>query len=211
LIPCFDQPNFICDFEFFYTEKIKDDKIFRSKEHLANKTEIHLIANNLILAEVNLKTEKEKILNNFLFEKHNLKIFKTTQNIIANANKISLIKRNINSFKKIFEIKTSEKNIDAKSYSVNINYEENFEMEIKALIKNKVQDFLILFKLVYEWFSEYFGFLPQRTQLAVPILKELNKQITSNQGAIIMDISGLNPNYDVIEKNYLNFLLVHQM
>lgn len=171
-----------------------------------------MLANNTIFYEVTLKIEKEEILNNFLFEKQNLKIFKSNQRITANTNKITLIKRNLNFVEKYFDLKSIiNNNNETKKYLVMIFYEEIFEREIKSLINYKIEEILSFYKLVYEWFSNYFGFNPQRSQLTVSILKELNKQIISNQGMIILDVSCLNPHYDILEKNYMNFLFIHQV
>jgi len=212
LFPCFDQPNFINNFEFFYAKEAKAiNNKFGYKEPYSNKNEISFTANNFIFSEVIKKIDKEEVLKAFLIEQQNLRLFKITEKLIASTNKITLIKRHLVYQIKSFEIKNHLKSNVIDKFSVNIFYEEIFEPEIKALIREKIENFLLLYKTVYEWFLKYFGFLPQRKLLGINVIKDLNKLITSNQGSIIIDISSFNPNYDLIDKNYMTFLFVNQM
>jgi len=211
IFPCFDQPNFINEFQFFYIQKKLKEKLSIKKE-ITNEYELNFVTNNIDYLELYSNKEKKEILEDFKIQKTNLKLFKQSKNIIANTNQIFMIRKNLCSKIKNFQVETFEDNqYKIKDFTIDISIEQNIENEIKGLIYEKINDVLLLIKTIYEWFYRYFGFLPKKEDLGIFIFKDLIKQISSSYGNIIMDISNFNPNNDVIEKNYLNFLIISQM
>jgi len=166
--------------------------------------------NNIEFNEIKTKFHKDEVSNNFRIDISNLKIFKLSEKIISNTNEIILVRKNLEIVNKNIDINNSRLNQN-KNYNLKISYEKSFEIEIKELIKEKCDNILVLFKILYEWFCHYFDNLPEKSNLGICILKNLNKQISSSNSNIVIDISNLNPENDVIEKNYFNFLFINQM
>jgi hypothetical protein len=212
LFPCFDQPNFISGFDFFYGLPKCEDKLDKySKSFRENySSENQLFINNSCFIELKTNFQKDEVAKIFLIDISKYKIYGITHKIFSNTNEIILIGKSLESYNKIFELK-DEKNIKNDKYNIKVSFEACFEEEIKDLIRKKSETFYYFYKLVFDWFSRYFDTAPKKTDLGFYILKELNKQLVSSHGNIVLDISNFNPQNDIIEKNYLNFLIINQM
>lgn len=207
LFPCFDQPNLICEFNF-YTIKTFAGRIINNTNSLSYSTSDNFIINSHQLIAIPSSAEKEEIL-----EKWDLKtdlklinLYKLESAIKSNPNSISIVKGT--SFIKT-EFANKKKNYE--NAKINFLIPNNYDGDVKAIINSKFEKIIEIAASCLEWLSAYLNTKPYIKDLSFIFMNDLNKTITQNQGMILIDIANLNPQHNILENNYFYFLIISQV